>query len=82
MTNIFWQVKINYHSWPQKIKVNSLAFIILGEEAYEIDYIFGKMFDKKNKDIKYAVKWDGYSLEEMSWEPRESFVDETEKCVR
>ncbi len=40
------------------------------------------MCDKKTKDIKYAVKWENYSLEEMSWEPRESFIDETEKCVR
>jgi len=40
------------------------------------------MVDKKSKDIKYAVKWDGYTLEEMSWEPRDCFYNETEKCVR
>lgn len=40
------------------------------------------MLDRKTKDAKYAVKWEGYSIEEMSWEPRENFVDETEKCVR
>ena len=40
------------------------------------------MYEKKTKDIKYAVKWDGYSLEEMSWEPRENFFNETDKCVR
>ena len=37
--------------------------------SYAIDFIFGKMRDKKTKEIKYAVKWEGFTLDDTSWEP-------------
>lgn len=38
--------------------------------------------DERTKEIRYAVKWEGYSMEEMSWEPLNHFYNNTDKCVR
>lgn len=43
-------------------------------EVLEEEYIVEKILDKKkiNGSWKYKVKWEGYSEEECTWEPREN----------
>lgn len=37
---------------------------------------------RNDKLVKYAVKWEGFSKDEISWEPLENFVNATVKCVK
>ena len=52
------------------------------ELEFEVEYIFGKLRHRIDKDVRYAVKWEGFTKEQMSWEPLENFVNQSEMCVR
>jgi hypothetical protein len=49
--------------------------------SYAIDFIFGKVKDRKTRQIKYAVKWDNFPLEDFSWEPSDHFFNGMENTV-
>ena len=59
-------------------------------EVLEEEYIVEKILDKKktNGIMKYKVKWEGYSENECTWEPRENLsnvkylIEEYENSIK
>ena len=58
-----------------EIKINTIESTLFEKvEVLEEEYIVEKILDKKkmNGIYKYKVKWEGYSENECTWEPREN----------
>lgn len=69
---------------PKKQQTEPLAVAdTVDEEMGDVEYIVERILDKKldNGVIKYLVKWQGYPMEDNSWEPVENLFD-CDKAMR
>jgi hypothetical protein len=41
------------------------------EEIYEVEKILGRRVSKTG-DVEYKVKWQGYSIQDCTWEPKDN----------
>jgi len=56
----------NFHEPPSESENN--------EEVYEVDFILNHQ--KRGWGYQYYVKWKGYPISEVSWEPEQAFSDD------
>ena len=54
--------------------------LIEGEEVYEVESILKHR--KRGQGYQYYVKWKGYPISEVSWEPEEVFSDDGDLLTR
>ena len=59
----------NYNQLPVELNND-------GQEVYNIETIL--KHQKRGQGYQYYVKWEGYPITEASWEPEESFSDDSD----
>ena len=41
----------------------------LGNELFDVEYVYGKKLDPRDQEVKYLVKWAGFKKADSTWEP-------------
>lgn len=57
-----------------KIFLKFIQTYILGNELFDVEFIFGKKIDPISQEIKYLVKWKGFKQSDSTWEPLANLI--------
>jgi transposase InsO family protein len=58
----------------EKLKVQKADSVIDNQSVFRVENIIDHR-PSRNGSMEYRVKWQGYSLDDASWEPESSFID-------
>ena len=53
----------------------------MSEEEYVVEKILEKRISRLGK-VQYLVKWEGYKIEESTWEPEDNFANSKDLIKR